>query len=27
VEATFCAAATVAPSCGKQLLARPPSAE
>jgi hypothetical protein len=27
VEATFCAAATIAPSCGKLLLARPPSVE
>ena len=27
VEATFCAAASIAPSCGKPLLARPPSVE
>lgn len=27
IEATFCAAATIAPSCGRQLLARPPSAQ
>ena len=27
IEATFCAAATVAPSCGRQLLARPPSVQ
>jgi hypothetical protein len=27
IEATFCAAATVAPSCGRQLVARPPSVE